>query len=242
MQIKLVADGRTAVRGAPLVVHNERLADPLDSITQALAEVTGKRKKTIEDHQEIARREFFGGLYTFPRFEWPFPDPLDVTIGLPSWNVLRCLQDGAKRSRRGPDILRGVSPMTEFAPLIYDGPQDPHELWKRYVATGEFALRKSVGVQKSRTMRTRGIFYDWRIELDVEVDAKVLDAHTVRFMWRDAGLYAGLGEMRPVYGRFIGEIEVVKVDDEELEAATEELTTEPAKTGNGKRRAAKVAA
>ena len=38
----------------PMIQHNARLANPLDPYTQALAKITGKRKKTLEDH-EIGR-------------------------------------------------------------------------------------------------------------------------------------------------------------------------------------------
>jgi hypothetical protein len=213
-----------------MVCHNERLADPLDSITQALAEITGKRKKAIEDHQEIARREFFGGLYTHPVYEWEPDEDLEVLIGVPAWNVLRCLQEGAKRHKRGPDILRGVSPIPEFAPVtfenpfgdVFEGPQSPHALWQ----DGGLSLRKSVGVQRSRTMRTRPIFREWELTLDVEVDPTVLDVHTIRFMWKDAGLYAGLGEMRPVYGKFEGTVEVLQITPEEAEEL-ESIPTQP---------------
>ena len=70
-----------------------------------------------------------------------------------------------------------------------------------------FALRKSVGVQRARTMRTRPIFAEWQSELLIEVDANAFNLDDLRLIWRDAGIYAGIGDMRPVYGRFIGTIE-----------------------------------
>src|SRR6478609_1208428 len=104
MQVKLLGDGTVAAGGTPLIMHNERLADPLDSFAMALAQVTGIRKKTQADHEEIARREFFGGLYTEPTIDWP--QPFDNCLPtIPAWNVLRCLQEGAKRNKRGPDVL-----------------------------------------------------------------------------------------------------------------------------------------
>ena len=69
------------------------------------------------------------------------------------------------------------------------------------------ALRKTVGVQRARTMRTRPIFNEWKAELPVEVDPVVFDLDTLRNCWKDAGTYAGIGEMRPVYGRFKATIE-----------------------------------
>jgi hypothetical protein len=154
--------------------------------------VSKKRNKTEADHFEIGRLEFLGGMYTNGN------GPC-----LPAWNILRCLQDGAKRHKRGVDVLRGVYPLVEHADVIYDGSRDPDEMWK----VGGFALRKTVGVQRSRTIRTRPIFTDWSAELPVEVDPVVFDLDTLRNVWREAGIYAGLGEMRPVYGRFAATIE-----------------------------------
>lgn len=47
----------------PLLVHNARLADPLDPIVRQTKPISGKRSKTEEDHLELARLEFIGGLY-----------------------------------------------------------------------------------------------------------------------------------------------------------------------------------
>jgi hypothetical protein len=44
-------------------MHNGALADPLDERTISLAAITGKRLKTRADHEEIARREWYGGLW-----------------------------------------------------------------------------------------------------------------------------------------------------------------------------------
>lgn len=202
MQVTLHLDGRTVSGGSALLMHNERLADPLDPFVQALSGLTGKRKKTIADHEEIAHIEFLGGLYTTPSIDYPL-NKINAQPSIPAWNVLRCLQDGAKRQKRGADVLRGIFPLAEDAVLSYSGPRDPEKLWQ----AGEFSLRKSVGVQRNRTMRTRPVFADWRAELQVEVDAAVFDLHTLRKAWKDAGIYSGLGDMRPIYGRFAGTIE-----------------------------------
>ena len=57
-EISAVLIGRT-----PLLMHNGVLADPLDERNIALASVTSKRVKTLADHREIARLEWFGGLW-----------------------------------------------------------------------------------------------------------------------------------------------------------------------------------
>lgn len=201
MQYELVADGHPSRNGMALVTHNERLADPLDSITRAIGAVTAKRKKTITDHEEIARLEWFGGLYTTETVEVVNDEviiPKGAVVSIPAWNLLRSLQDGAKRHKRGLDVLRGVNPLAEYVDFEFDGPTDISELW----AKGANMLRKTVGVQRARTTRTRPIFHPWKATLPVEVDPSVFDADTLAALWADAGRYCGLGEMRPVYGRF----------------------------------------
>lgn len=210
MKIHLIADGHTDAGGMALVCHNERLADPLDELTRRLSGITKQRNKTEAAHLEIARTEFFGGLYTSTAITTDPSGEILVPKGsipvIPAWNMIRCLQDGAKRHKRGPDVLRGVHPLNDHAAIEYDGPTDPQELW----ASGQFALRKGVGVQRSRTIRTRPIFTEWRAVLTVELDMTVFDVDTLQVFWGDAGRYAGIGEMRPVYGRFRGTVEVEK--------------------------------
>ena len=199
MNVTLHARGEAA-----LVCHNERSADKLDTMTRALATVTSKRKKTITDYEEISRIEFYAGLYTTEPIEWLGDDvviPDGAVPAIPAWNVLRCLQDGAKRDKRGADVLRGVHPIAEYVVLDYDGEHDPEAMWK----SQGYVLRKTVGVQRSRTTRTRPIFTDWTLTLPVEVDPEVFDLDSLAHSWAMAGRYAGLGEMRPVYGRFVGE-------------------------------------
>jgi len=204
MKLLLIADGKLAVGGSSvLMTHNERLADRLDEFTRAIAAISKKRNKTEADEQEIGRLEFYGGLYTKPQI----PSPTDLNgqmIGYPAWNILRCLQEGATRQKRGKDVLRGVYPLADFVELAYDGPTEIVERWQ-----GGYWLRKTVGVQRSRTVRTRAIYTDWSFSLPVEIDPTVFDVHTLRVAWHDAGIYVGLGEMRPIQGRFDGTIEVI---------------------------------
>src|SRR6266498_2863723 len=96
MRAILRADGS----GSALLMHNERLQDPLDPHCRKVAELSGKRKKTDADYLELGHREFLGGLYTNGN------GPC-----LPAFNLIRCLEDGAKRQKRGKDVMRGVLPL-----------------------------------------------------------------------------------------------------------------------------------
>lgn len=208
MKVILKADGTTEAGGSALIQHNERLSDPLDEFTQHIAETSKKRNKTQEDHRTMAHGEFGGGLYTTPCLtveDFLSPNGQRFEVCVPAWNMLRCLQEGATRHKLGKDVLRGVYPLVETVPLQYEGPSQPHELW----TDGGFALRKGVGVGGRKVMRTRPVFSDWEAELPVEVDMTIFDLHSLRKCWKDAGTYVGLGDMRPIYGRFAGAIEEV---------------------------------
>jgi len=207
MELTLVLDGRTASGGTPLLMHNERLADPLDPIARALSAVNGKKKKTITDHEEMARIEFYGGLYTDPAI--PRLDAVDGQRPiLPAWNIHRTLRAGATRWRRGQDINRGVLPLAQFSELAYvpaaegaTAPRGAQALWE----DGGYVLRHSAKVQMSRVMRTRPMFTDWQAELLVEVDTDLIDPDELEAWWKYAGRL-GTGDWRPLYGRFQGTI------------------------------------
>jgi hypothetical protein len=206
MKLLLKADGNLAVGGSSvLMVHNERLADRLDEFTRAIGAISRRRNKTEADEQEIGRLEFYGGLYTYPQISSP-ADVNGQVISLPAWNILRCLQEGATRQKRGKDVLRGVYPLSDHVEFRFDGPTDITERWQ-----GGYWIRKTVGVQRSRTVRTRAIFTDWTFELPIEIDPTVFDVHTLRVAWHDAGIYVGVCEMRPIQGRFEGTIEELEV-------------------------------
>jgi hypothetical protein len=196
-RIRVTLDGSTAVNGSPLLMHNERLADPIDPYTRWLAELTKKRTKTERDHEEIGRREFMGGGY------WANDDGPDRNVGepfIPTWNIIRCLQEAASRHKLGRHVVRGIVPVSEETPLVYDGPRDANELWN----TGLFHSRKGVGVGQKRVIRTRPCFTDWSIDTELELDLTILDPDTVSLIAKEAGIYFGLGDARPRFGRFDG--------------------------------------
>jgi hypothetical protein len=208
MQVLLKADGREAANGTALVTHNERLVDPLDDFNMAIAAISGKRKKTHTDHQEMGRLEFYGGLYTEPKLTLKHINAKKNGCRpvIPAINVIRCLQAGASmKSKDGENVKRGIHSLAEFAVIDYEGPTDPVEMYKD--DNGKFQLRKSVGIQRNRTMRTRPIFPEWQLSLLVEVDLNIFNLERVAAAWDYAGRYVGLCEMRPIYGRFTGTVE-----------------------------------
>lgn len=177
---------------SPLLMHNSRLANPLDPATKALKKVTGKRTKTEDDHVEIARLEHMGSLYFDP----------DVGPYLPGDNIWRALYDAAKKSKMGPRIKEGVIITTDVNPLAYGGPRDIDGLW----ADENYRHMASVKVAMSRTMRCRPIFRTWRAEAQGVVDTNLLDVADLRSIAATAGALVGIGDWRPRYGRFEAQV------------------------------------
>lgn len=209
-RVKVTLDGSTAAGGTPLLQHNERLADPLNPFALEIGKISRKRGKTESDHLEIALLEFQGGLY-HDGCDSPNSGPKDITDGIlgpyiPVWHIVRTIQNAGKQHKLGATVLRGVVPAQEKAAVQYEGPRTIDAMWR----DGSFSLRKSVGIGSSRTMRTRPVFVDWKVEAELEVDLTQIDPEKINQLILEAGKFQGLGDYRPVYGRFAGTAVVIE--------------------------------
>lgn len=183
----------TLIGTAPLLVHNIRLANPLDPIAKAMKAVSSKRVKTEDDHAELARLEFLGGLY------------IDDQVGpyLPGQNIERSLTDGARITKAGKKVERGLFVTDDVVPLLYNGPRSGSALWE----DENFRSVLAVKVGTSRVMRTRPMFRDWSLEADGELDPSVLAIDELASIAETSGAMTGLGDYRPRYGRFTARVE-----------------------------------
>ena len=182
----------TIIGTAPLLMHNARLANPLDPATKALKKVTAKRSKTDDDHLEVARLEFLGGLYID-----------EVGPYLPGENIWRCLHDAGKKFKLGVKVKEGLFIATDVNPLAYRGPRDPESLW----ADERFRLTIPAKNQQARIMRTRPMFREWRADCQAIIDPNVIDLAQLEQIVDTAGMLVGLGDWRPRYGRFAATVE-----------------------------------
>lgn len=177
---------------SPLLMHSDRLIDPLDPIVQKMKRITGKIKKTEDDLTELGKLEFLGGIYHND----------EIGPYIPAVNVERMLRDGATMSRMGTKVRQGMSLMEDRVPLIYDGPRTLEELTHDM----RFHHRTSVKVQKNRILRVRPWFRDWSASFTLLYDEKLFDAEQVRNIVTTCGDYIGLGDWRPRYGRFTSRV------------------------------------
>ena len=147
---------------------------------------------------EIARTEFEGGMY------WA-----DLPVGpyVPSWNLLRSFQDGARLIKAGMKVQRGVVITDYMLPLVYDGPRDMDGLWNG--GDSPFVDIRPVTVQRSKVDRCRPIFRDWLIEAEVIADPQILEPGEFRQIAALAGDMAGLGDFKQIYGRYRTDVQEI---------------------------------
>lgn len=172
---------------APLLMHNGLLADPMYEWTREIKKVTSKRKKTDEDHAEVKRLEYIGGLY------WNEDDGPHITSDM----IEACVRDGAKVNRLGKQVLSSVFCMAEFIPLQYKGPRDIDSLF----ADRAFVDTRGVRVNSGRVSRTRPKFKDWSLEFELHFEPTGMSFDELKEALIEAGK-KGLGDYRPKYGRF----------------------------------------
>lgn len=170
----------------PLLMHNVRLANPLEAIVQEMKTLASKRKKTVEDIRELSRMEFEGGLY------------LDTKLGpyIPGQAFHKTLVNAAKAQRLGSKVNTALIVTTLKAPLEYDGPRDVEGLW----AAG-FYDQRMVTVDRKRLMRTRPCFQEWAAEFEILYSPSDFDDRTMQAIFEAAGR-VGLLDYRPHYGTF----------------------------------------
>ncbi len=180
----------TIVGTAPLLMHNGRLADRDDPYSRKMSEITGKRKKTDADYEELDRLSFLGALYLDENEE-----PC-----IPSYVFEACIigKGGAARKERMGKESAAAFWVLEDAPLKYDGPRKPQELQK----DKRFISEALVRVSQNKVKRIRPIFKQWSADITVEFDDNLLDEADVRRWIEVAGQQVGIADWRPRYGRF----------------------------------------
>lgn len=171
---------------APMLMHNGQTADPLNRWAKLLKQVSSKRAKTDADYEEMARIEFYAGLYMGEH------GPI-----IPAHVIDAMTINAAKKSKEGMLAKSGVFCL-DHARLEYDGPCTPEELW----ANERFHFSSIVRVGTARVARMRPIFREWEANVTLNVEASVVNPARLTDWMLAAGTQVGLGDWRPQYGRF----------------------------------------
>jgi hypothetical protein len=170
----------------PLLMHNGAMADPLEERVINLSAVTSKRNKTMADHKEVARREWYGSLWLSGALPC-----------LPEDAIEAAFIEGAKTRKKGGAAKAGFV-ANGPAMLVYEGQKDLAKLWE----DESYRLRKGVRIKSARPMRTRPRFPEWSAVIRATFLTTVLNRSEVIDFMKIAGAMKGIGDWRPKYGRF----------------------------------------
>lgn len=177
------------IEGLPpgMLMHNGRLANPLDPLVKELKQYTAKRKKTDSDLEAMIKLEWYGGLY--------FDEEQRVIV--PTEWLEGMLVEAAKKQRLGRDFRAGLM-VPESPRLEYDGPKDVDQLW----ASGRHIDTRKSTVNGRAVMRTRAHFPDWRLSFRIAYLPNVVNAQAIIDALELASYRIGLSDYRPKFGRF----------------------------------------
>jgi hypothetical protein len=184
----------------PLVMHSAAMIDPdnpnvrlLNQMQRALK----KLKKEDEEGREEQRRKI-------ERVEWEASLYFDgERLFVPGDNIMRCIQEGARKSKAGKQAESGLLPVDDS--VIHTTVKGKINLDSLFQDKA-FSLRQAVRIPPrtgSRIMKVRPMVpTGWSITFDVEYDEKVLATEALKEAMKDAGTLIGLGDWRPKFGRF----------------------------------------
>lgn len=179
----------------PLLLHNGRGADPLDQYSKAIKAISGKKKKTEEDLEEMARLEHEQGMYLTKGKDGK------LRPCLPTFVLEATAVSGAKKSKDGQRAKAGIAILKDAIIETGKDLSNLKELWK----DESYRLRAAVKVGMSKVMRTRPKFDNWSVTFEVNYNPELLNESDVVNFYRAA---FATGDWRPKYGQF--EVEKVK--------------------------------
>lgn len=189
--MKTISVKITGIR--PLIMHNGQLADPTNPIVRAIKKITskGSKKLTDADHEERDRLEWNGGLYWSEEI---------AGLCMPSDNLERCIQEGAKKNRLGKDFAAAVFVQETEAEVVHRlSGKSPEAIY----ADPAYSIRKGVKLQLARIIRIRPLIpTGWTMSFTVEFDDTIVNRAQIVTALEEAGALVGIGDWRPKFGRF----------------------------------------
>lgn len=169
-------------------MHSDQTANPLNIFAKRLKEITKKRNKTDEDHQLVAEIEFEASLYYNK----------EQGYYMPSANLDASFLASGKQFRLGTAYKQAIL-IPNDAPFVFKHQRlSPKELFNNIA----YVDQRTVKVQSAKNIRTRPIFREWSCEFQVFLDEAKMNEAEVMQVIKNAGLYVGIGDYRPRYGRF----------------------------------------
>ena len=180
---------------SPLIMHSCQCVNPLHPIAKEIKKYTSKRKKTEEDLLRIADLEWESGAY------WKD----GIGLYMPAENVEATIVNGGKAYRKGTDIQKYCEVTDLYIPFDYGENLTKEQL----IADYNYRDTRIMTVQRSKVLRTRPRFDQWKISFNLRYDETKIDLETIVNVLEYAGNYVGLCDSRPKYGKFVSTVEEI---------------------------------
>lgn len=175
----------------PLLMHNVRMADPLNEYAVALRDITAKskgRNATITQEEFAEQKswlQFVGSLY------WDD----EIGVAMPGRNVLRSFIDGGAKMTLGTKLAEAtisydwncrIDPWSDK----FDSAEDIFAAGHRHV------VMVKIPGSGSQVQSTRPRFDQWSITFTATIDTTVLTADDYVRCAESAGRFSGIGDGR----------------------------------------------
>ena len=177
-------------------MHSCQCVNPLHPISKEFKKYTSKRSKTDEDYETIGDLEWEGGL------QWKD----EIGLYIPAENIEATIRNGAKANKKGKDIEKFVEIETLYVPFSIG-----EELTKEQLKTDlRYRDVRPMTVNRAKVLRTRPRFDKWAITFILILNEDKIDIETIVNAMDFAGMYVGLCDSRPKYGKFTTIIEEIE--------------------------------
>jgi len=198
MEIKMKQLKLKVTGVAPILMHDNKGANPLGIYAKVIKKISGKRGKTEDDYGELARVDWESGLYMH-----------DGVVVIPARCVEKCFLLGARKVKKGKQYESGVFLEEDWCELDYDGTkikvqktkEFPDKNLDRYFE--EHSDVQMVKVGMAQIPRCRPIFHNWSFNVTLLYEPSILEKDDLLKACEDAGKLVGLLEQRPRLGRFV---------------------------------------
>jgi hypothetical protein len=177
-------------------MHNGQMVDPLNPFARDIKKISGKRDKTESDYAEMARLEWYGGLYLDGGKPCLSGDIIEATF-----------VTGSKKRNKGKTAKAGVYCSKNF-PLVFTGSEDKKLDLTTMWESKKYHLSVPVRIGQSKVMRMRPQFEEWSAIIELNFDDGMLNPTEVFDILKICGEQIGLCDWRPKFGRFT--VETVK--------------------------------
>jgi hypothetical protein len=171
-----------------LLQHDDKTANPLNEYAKKLKEITKIRKKSDEDHMEMARIEWRASLYFNEQERYHIKAECFEGTFL----------QASKAFKQGTIFKQAVQILNNPTFKFRHDKLSPEQLFEM----NEYKDFRTVKVSTSKIIRCRPIFHEWNTEVEIYYDENRIDENEITKIVEYGGQYIGVCDYRPKFGRF----------------------------------------